>query len=115
MLKKKKEVHNLSNDCRSADIHQHISNRNPERRSKMNTQDESTKNKTVVSLRSIGGKHTSNKKNTKAPIKSKELDRVWLEHFARAIYKNGLLDDKQYKKHLSVLNAECQLKCVNRG
>lgn len=72
----------------------------------MNTQDESTKNKTVLSLRSIGGKHTSNKKNTKAPIRSKELDRLWLEHFARAIYKNGLLDDKQYKKLLSMIDRE---------
>lgn len=96
----------MSNDCRSADIHQHISTLNPERRSKMNTQDESTKNKTVVSLRSIGGRHTSNKKNTKAPIRSKELDRVWLEHFARAIHKNGLLDDKQYKKLLSMIDRE---------
>lgn len=96
----------MSNDCRSADIHQHISNLNPDRCSKMNTQDESTKNKTVVSLRSIGGKHTSNKKNTKAPIRSKELDRLWLEHFARAIYKNGLLDDKQYKKLLSMIDRE---------
>ena len=106
MLKKKKEVHNLSNDCRSADIHQHISNRNLERCSKMNTQDESTKNNTVLSLRSIGGKHTSNKENTKAPIRNKELDRVWLEHFARAIYKNGLIDDKQYKKLLSMIDRE---------
>ena len=96
----------MSNDCRSADIHQHILNHNLERRSNMNTQDESTKNKTVVSLRSIGGRHTSNKKNTKAPIRSKELDRVWLEHFARAIYKNGLLDDKQYKKLLSMIDRE---------
>ena len=72
----------------------------------MNTQDESTKNKTIVSLRSIGGKHTSNKKNTKTPIRNKELDRVWLEHFARAIYKNGLLDDKQYKKLLSMIDRE---------
>lgn len=96
----------MSNDCRSADIHQHISNLNPDRCSNMNTQDESTKNKTVVSLRSIGGKHTSNKKNTKAPIRSKELDRLWLEHFARAIYKNGLLDDKQYKKLLSMIDRE---------
>ena len=72
----------------------------------MNTQDESTKNKTVVSLRSIGGKHTSNKKNTKAPIRNKELDRVWLKHFARAIYKSGLLDDKQYKKLLSMIDRE---------
>lgn len=106
MLKKKKEVHNLSNDCRSADIHQYISNLNLDRCSNMNTQDESTKNKTVLSLRSIGGKHTSNKKNTKAPIRSKELDRLWLEHFARAIYKNGLLDDKQYKKLLSMIDRE---------
>ena len=96
----------MSNDCKSADIHQHISNLNPDRCSNMNTQDESTKNKTVVSLRSIGGRHTSNKKNTKAPIRSKELDRVWLEHFARAIYKNGLLDDKQYKKLLSMIDRE---------
>ena len=96
----------MSNDCRSADIHQHISNLNPDRCSNMNTQDESTKNKTVVSLRSIGGKHTSNKKNTKAPVRSKELDRLWLEHFARAIYKNGLLDDKQYKKLLSMIDRE---------
>ena len=72
----------------------------------MNTQDESTKNNTVVSLRSIGGKHTSNKKNTKAPISNKELDRLWLEHFARAIYKNGLLDDRQYKKLLSMIDRE---------
>lgn len=72
----------------------------------MNTQDESTKNNTVLSLRSIGGKHTSNKKNTKAPIRSKELDRLWLEHFARAIYKNGLIDDKQYKKLLSMIDRE---------
>ena len=72
----------------------------------MNTQDESTKNKTVVSLRSIGGKHTSNKKNTKAPIRSKELDRLWLEHLARAIYKNGILDEKQYRKLLSMIDRE---------
>lgn len=96
----------MSKVCKSADIHQHISNRDLDHCSKMNTQDESTKNKTIVSLRSIGGKHTSNKKNTKAPIRSKELDRVWLEHFARAIYKSGLIDDKQYKKLLSMIDRE---------
>ena len=68
----------------------------------MNTQNESTKNKTVVSLRSIGGTHTSNT----ASIKNKDLDRVWLEHFAQAIYKNGLLDDRQYRKLLSMIDRE---------
>lgn len=72
----------------------------------MNTQDDSTKNNTVVLLRSIGGKHTSNKKSTEQPIRNKELDRVWLEHFARAIYKNGFLDNKQYRKLLSMIDRE---------
>ena len=71
----------------------------------MNTPDDFTKNN-IVELRSIGGKHTSNTRDDKTPIRSKELDRLWLEHFARAIYKNGLLDDKQYKKLLSMIDRE---------
>ena len=71
----------------------------------MNTPDNFTKNN-IVEFQSIGGKRTSDKKNTKAPVRNKELDRVWLEHFARAIYKNGLLDDRQYRKLLSMIDRE---------
>lgn len=79
----------------------------------MNTQDDSTKNNTVpklVLLRSIGGTHTSKENST--AINNMELDRVWLEHFARAIYKNGLFDDRQYRKLLSMIDRE--LKRMHR-
>ena len=69
----------------------------------MNTQDASAKNNIVI-LRSIGGTHT-NKENSTA-INNMELDRVWLEHFARTIYKNGLFDDRQYRKLLSMIDRE---------
>ena len=95
----------MSNVCRIADNHKHISNTTPDQRSYMNTPDESTKNN-IVELRSIGGKHTNDTKSTKAPIRSKELDRLWLEHFARAIHKNDILDDRQYRKLLSMIDRE---------
>ena len=71
--------------------------------SNMNTQDESGKN-SIILFRSIGGAHTSKENN--AAIRNKEFDRVWLEHFARAIYKNGVIDDRQYRKLLSMIDRE---------
>ena len=103
MLKKKKEVHNLSNVCRSADNQKHTAKITPDPRSDMNTQDESAKNN-IILFRSIGGTHTSKENST--AIKNMELDRVWLEHFARTIYKNGLFDDRQYRKLLSMIDRE---------
>ena len=103
MLKKKKEVHNLSNVCRSADNQKHTAKITPDPRSDMNTQDESAKNN-IILFRSIGGTHTSKENST--AINNMELDRVWLEHFARAIYKNGLFDDRQYRKLLSMIDRE---------
>ncbi|WP_316630409.1 hypothetical protein [uncultured Ruminococcus sp.] len=70
----------------------------------MNTQDTSAKNN-IVLFRSIGGTHTSSKEN-EAAIRDQNLDRVWLEHFARAIYKNGVIDDRQYRKLLSMIDRE---------
>ncbi len=93
----------MSKVCRSADIHQHLSNHILDQCSNLNTQDVSTKNN-IVLFRSIGGTHTSKENST--AIKNMELDRVWLEHFARAIYKNGVLDDRQYKKLLSMIDRE---------
>ena len=95
----------MSNDRRSAEEHKHISNSNINRRSDMNTPEKFTENN-IVEFRSIGGKHTNNTKSTEQPIRNKELDRLWLEHFARAIYKNGLLDDRQYRKLLSMIDRE---------
>ena len=94
----------MSKVCRSADIHQHISNHILDRCSNMNTQDTSAKNN-IVLFRSIGGTHTSSKEN-EAAIRHQNLDRVWLEHFARAIYKNGVIDDRQYRKLLSMIDRE---------
>lgn len=91
--------------CRSADNLKHSSNTNTDQRSNMNTPDGFTKNN-IVELRSIGGKHTSNTKGDKTPIRSKELDRLWLEHLARAIYKEGIFDEKQYRKMLSMIDRE---------
>lgn len=34
------------------------------------------------------------------------LDRLWLEHFARAIYKEGLLDDSQYRELQNMIYRE---------
>lgn len=104
-IKKKGDMQNMSNVCgqKSNDHNKEKITTDPY--SNMNTEDESTKNNTVtklVLLRSIGGTHTSNT----ASIKNKDLDRVWLEHFARAIYKNGLLNDRQYKKLLSMIDRE---------
>lgn len=104
MLKKKKEVQILSNVCRSADNQKHITRITPDPRSDMNTQDESAKN-SIILFRSIGGTHTSSKEN-ETMIRDQNLDRVWLEHFARAIYKNGLFDDRQYRKLLSMIDRE---------
>ena len=103
MLKKKKEVQNLSNVCRSADNQKHTAKITPDPRSEMNTQDASAKNNIVI-LRSIGGTHT--RKENSTAINNMELDRVWLEHFARAIYKNGVIDDRQYRKLLSMIDRE---------
>lgn len=97
----------MSNDCGQKSNYQNKEKITSDSYSNMNTQDDSTKNNTVpklVLLRSIGGAHTSKENN--AAIRNKELDRVWLEHFSRAIYKNGLLDDRQYKKLLSMINRE---------
>ena len=95
----------MPNDFRSADRQKSISNSTEDQRSDMNTPDDSAKNN-IVEFRSIGGKHTNNTKSTEQPIRNKELDRLWLEHFARAIYKNGLLDDRQYRKLLSMIDRE---------
>ena len=95
----------MSNDRRSADNKKHILNTSSEQRSDMNTPEKFTENN-IVEFQSIGGKHTSNTKSTEQPIRNKELDRLWLEHFARAIYKNGLLDDRQYRKLLSMIDRE---------
>ena len=70
----------------------------------MNTQDTSAKNN-IVLFRSIGGTHTSSKEN-EAAIRDQNLDRVWLEHFARAIYKNGVIDDRQYTKEAAAVYNE---------
>ncbi len=93
----------MSNVCRSADNQKHTAKITPDPRSDMNTQDESAKNN-IILFRSIGGTHTSKENST--AIKNMELDRVWLEHFARAIYKNGLFDDRQYRKLLSMIDRE---------
>ncbi len=95
----------MSNDRRSAEEHKHISNSTEDQRLDMNTPEKFTENN-IVEFRSIGGKRTSSSKNVKEPVRNKELDRLWLEHFARAIYKNGLLDDRQYKKLLSMIDRE---------
>ena len=95
----------MSNVCGHKDNYQNKEKITSVPNSKMNTQDDSTKNTNVpklVLLQSIGGTHTSNT----ASIKNKDLDRVWLEHFARAIYKNGLLNDRQYRKLLSMIDRE---------
>ena len=34
------------------------------------------------------------------------LDRLWLEHFARAIYKEGLLNDSQYRELQNMIYRE---------
>ena len=94
----------MSNVCRSADNQKHTAKITSDLRSEMNTQDASAKNNIVI-LRSIGGTHTSTKEN-EAVIRDQNLDRVWLEHFARAIYKNGVIDDRQYKKLLSMIDRE---------
>ena len=94
----------MSNVCGSADNQKHTAKITPDPRSEMNTQDASAKNNIVI-LRSIGGTHTSTKEN-EAVIRDQNLDRVWLEHFARAIYKNGVIDDRQYKKLLSMIDRE---------
>ena len=94
----------MSNVCRSADNQKHTAKITPDPPSDMNTQDASAKNNIVI-LRSIGGTHTSSKEN-EAVIRDQNLDRVWLEHFARAIYKNGLFDDRQYRKLLSMIDRE---------
>ena len=93
----------MSNVCRSADNQKHTAKITPDPRSDMNTQDESAKNN-IILFRSIGGTHTSKENST--AINNMELDRVWLEHFARAIYKNGLFDDRQYRKLLSMIDRE---------
>ena len=94
----------MSNACRSADNQKHTAKITPDPRSDMNTQDESAKNN-IILFRSIGGTHTSSKEN-EAVIRDQNLDRVWLEHFARAIYKNGVIDDRQYRKLLSMIDRE---------
>ena len=95
----------MSKVYRSADNQKQTSNTTSDQRSNMNTPDIFTKNN-IVELRSIGGKYTSNTKGDKTPIRSKELDRLWLEHLARAIYKEGIFDEKQYRKLLSMIDRE---------
>lgn len=34
------------------------------------------------------------------------LDEVWLNHFAHAIYKEGVFDDEQYHKLLEMIRQE---------
>ena len=55
----------------------------------------------------IGGSNTDNSKQ-KSTIMSgnKSLDRLWLHHFARAIYKEGIFDEQQYKELLSMIDRE---------
>lgn len=35
-----------------------------------------------------------------------EYDRWWLRHFAEAIYKEGVFNDKQYKEMLNMIERE---------
>lgn len=34
------------------------------------------------------------------------LDEIWLNHFARAIHKEGVFDDEQYNKLLDLIRQE---------
>lgn len=40
----------------------------------------------------------------------KDLDRLWMEHFAYALHKNGALDDSQYRKILVLIERELNRK-----
>ena len=52
--------------------------------------------------------NTSTKSERSKTIRSGsiDLDRLWLRHFAYAIYKEGVFDDKQYKEMLNMIERE---------